>query len=120
MITSLVVTVNADSRAISHVRCAISEHPDFELGDTVQNRIPVVLEAPDSASAESATRWLSSLPDVVQVDVVFVAFDEVDDARPANEVTDNRTPDDGTNSIEPGSDDQTNDNTSNPFATRNS
>lgn len=116
MINSLVVTVNAKARAISHVRRAINEHPEFELGDTVQNRIPVVLEAPDPASAESATRWLLSLPEVTHVDVVFVSFDEVDDTEPTNEVTDNHWADRGTRAFDHGS----NGKTSNPFAARTS
>ncbi len=89
MITSLVVTTTADARAISHVQRAIGERSEFEVGDAIENRLPVVLEASDPGAAETATRWLLSLPHVSHVDVVFVAYDEATatDATPNDTAT---------------------------------
>lgn len=50
--------------------------PVFTLGDRQGARLPVVLEAPDGATARYWHEWVEQLPGVVHVEVAFVSFDD--------------------------------------------
>jgi nitrate reductase NapAB chaperone NapD len=75
-ISSFVVTLAADDPQDHPVQRALESLPAFTLGERQGARLPVVLEAPDGATARYWHEWVEQLPGVVQVDVAFVSFDE--------------------------------------------
>lgn len=72
-ICSFVVTVNSTDDSVCQ---ALESLPVFTLGERQGARLPVVVEAPDGATARYWHEWVEQLPGVVQVDVAFVSFDE--------------------------------------------
>jgi hypothetical protein len=77
MITSgLVLTLRPDPElAAEAVRDALLSGP-FTLGEQIGYHLAMALEADTPAEAEYWHRWLSDLPGVAAVDVVFVHSDE--------------------------------------------
>ena len=73
-ISSLVVTLTSREP----VAGALSSLPVFTLGELQGTRLPVVLEAPDGATARYWHEWVERLPGVLQVDLAFVAFEDAE------------------------------------------
>lgn len=75
MISSVVLRFETGTD-VDATLAAINQRAELEVGEFVDGRsLPVVIEADDRESLESATRWLDSLLGVEQVDVVFVHFE---------------------------------------------
>lgn len=51
----------------------------FTLGESVDHRIPVALEAPNPRDSEHWCEWLRKLPGVIKVDVASVEYGERED-----------------------------------------
>ena len=75
-VSGLVVTLVEDGQARAHVIHRLAGDPRFTCGEPVGNRLPVALEAPDDRAARDIHQWLSELPGVEYLDVVFVGFDD--------------------------------------------
>lgn len=50
--------------------------PDLEIGETNQNKIAVVIEAPDQKESKYLVGMIENDPEVSHIDVVYVHFDE--------------------------------------------
>lgn len=85
-ISSFVVTLPEDADLAEEVCRAIDAVPVFETGAVADRRLPVVLEAPDGASARDWHGWVESLEGVLKVDVAFVSFEDVVAATAGEEV----------------------------------
>jgi len=77
-ISGLVITVANEADTLVLVRSALALEPGLTLGETQGPRIPAVLEAADEDASKLAHDRLVRMPGVVQVDVVFVGFDEAE------------------------------------------
>ena len=75
-ISSFVVTLPENREAAESIRSAMNSMGVFTLGDQQGRRLPVVLEAPDGATARHWHEWIENLSGVIQVEVAFVSFDE--------------------------------------------
>lgn len=75
-VSSFVVALPDDPDDACAVQEAIEALPVFEVGGRVGQRLPVVLEADDGATARHWHEWVESLPGVIKVDVAFVSFDD--------------------------------------------
>ena len=72
MITSLVAQLHhASDEAATSIR-RICEHSACEVGERVEDRLPIIVEADNPAGLESVHRWIRNLSGVVHTDVVFV------------------------------------------------
>jgi nitrate reductase NapAB chaperone NapD len=74
-ISSFVVTLPEEPAAAGRIVAALAAVPVFELGDAVERRLPVVLEAEDGSAARQWYEWVEALPGVVKVDMAFVSFE---------------------------------------------
>ncbi|MEE9404984.1 MAG: hypothetical protein V3V20_08820 [Algisphaera sp.] len=80
--SGLVITLNPDAPEAHRTSAAIHDHPSFTCADSPSPiRLPAVLETPHRRADRIAWDWLNALPGVLQVDVVFIHFDQAD--RPA-------------------------------------
>lgn len=76
MISGLVAYLGADEGLASAAVLAMDQHSTMELGPRDGRRQPLVLETQTAAESQQLTDWLSELPGVEHVDVVFVHLDE--------------------------------------------
>ena len=74
--SGLVATFAADSRLARSAQQAIRQHPALELGLPTDHRLPLVLETATSSESDALIEWLTALPGIEQVDVVFVQWDD--------------------------------------------
>lgn len=71
-VSGLVVHLkNADS-ALEQIVERVALDPRFEAGDPRENRLPLIVSAQNARSSRELCGWLSDLPEVSHVDVVFV------------------------------------------------
>lgn len=75
-ISSIVVTLGSQDELECPVFQALSAIPVFMLGERKGRKLPVVMEAPDGATMRYWHEWVEQLPEVVQVEVAFVSFDD--------------------------------------------
>jgi hypothetical protein len=61
---------------VEALRAELAARPDCAVGRPVHARLPVVLESPDAAAAEEATRLLGRMPGVAAVEVVAVGLED--------------------------------------------
>jgi len=54
----------------------IRNHPNFQIGEPVNRRLPVVVDTPDTETDKQCWRWLNDLPGVYHVDVAFIHFED--------------------------------------------
>ena len=78
MIGSVVVTCESKAAITASLLDAISANSSIELGQPIENRVPVIIDSSDPDGLESCTRWLMDIPGVAKVDVVFVHFEDED------------------------------------------
>lgn len=89
-ISGLVLTLVQDDSQRRLVLDALRKHPAMELGEAVDDRVPVVMDTPDSESDRRMWDWLNSLPGVIQIEIAVIHFEEApspakDSARGRNE-----------------------------------
>ena len=77
--SGLVVTFDPQfsdqAKMIEHIRQA----GPFTLGEQVDNRVPVALEAPTPRDSDQWCQWLRKLPGVTKVDVASVEYGDQED-----------------------------------------
>lgn len=78
-ISSFVVTLPADEARTAALCEGIAAVPVFTLGERQGRRLPVVLEAADGSTARNWHQWVENLPGIVQVEVAFVSFEDVEE-----------------------------------------
>lgn len=83
MISSLVVTLKNDLRALPHTLSDLKSHAAIEVGQQFENRLPATVAATDDGEMMAITRWIEELPEVAKVDVVFVHFENEANELPA-------------------------------------
>lgn len=76
MTSGLVVTLDPDSPERGSAPAVLAVTPAFSVGERIEDRLPVALEAADAEASERWTDWLRRLPGVAGVEVVFVHWDE--------------------------------------------
>ena len=82
MVLGLVVHLSPGEQSVRETLAAIDEQPAIEPGVLHGSRLPVVVEAADSADSHRLTDWLHDLNGVVHVDVTYVHFgDEAEECR---------------------------------------
>lgn len=54
----------------------LADFAPLTLGDAVEQRLPVVLEADDAEDARDVTEQLRAAPGVCHLDIVFVGLDD--------------------------------------------
>lgn len=79
MIASVIVRLDhdADKNSIHETINSIRVHENVDVGELIrQTSLPATIECQSPAEMEAITRWLTSLPGVSFVDVVYVHFDD--------------------------------------------
>ena len=77
MITSgLVITLSADAELAAQAVANGGARAEFMPGERNDRWLPVAMEARDDAESRDLHDWLSALPGVEFVDVVYVNFNE--------------------------------------------
>jgi hypothetical protein len=74
--SGLVITFHPQFAEQSATVECIRQAGPFTLGEQVDNRLPVALEAPTPRDSESWCAWLRKLPGVMNVDVASVEYGE--------------------------------------------
>ncbi len=74
--SGLVVTFEPRFAERASIVERIRQAGPFTLGEQVDNRLPVALEAPTPRDAEQWCEWLRRLPGVMKVDVASVEYGE--------------------------------------------
>lgn len=84
MIASVVATLEELAGPVPDVIDEISKLPGVEIGafDSDSRRVPITIDSPAPNALENTTRRLQECRGVAFVDVVFVHFDDTDDAIP--------------------------------------
>jgi hypothetical protein len=80
-ISGLVITVRETSGATGDVMRRLASEPRLACGEPQGNRLPAVLETAQAGESRAVHEWLLLVPGVVNVDVVFVGFEEERSAR---------------------------------------
>jgi nitrate reductase NapAB chaperone NapD len=75
MTSGLVVTFDPDAPEWDSALSALESSAVFTVGERIEGRWPVALEAEDAAASERWTEWLRQLPGVCGVEIVFVHWD---------------------------------------------
>lgn len=75
-ISSLVVTLTTEHSQRQQALNAIEAIPVFTAGDSIGDRLPIVVEA-EPGDSRHWFEWLQQLPGVSSVEVAFVSFEEV-------------------------------------------
>ncbi|QQE09993.1 hypothetical protein JD969_10730 [Planctomycetota bacterium] len=75
-VSGLNITITDKPHITSKLLENISRDPSFEIGLHEGNHLAVVLETNDAQQDKHKHRWLSQLPGVIHIDVVFIYFDE--------------------------------------------
>lgn len=77
-VSGLVISVSDDEANRAALIEALVEAGCFELGEWIENRLPVALEAADERISREWFEWLCGLPGVVKVDVAVVSWEAED------------------------------------------
>ena len=75
MIASVVANVNEQTPMWTSTLETLRARPEIEIGNLIESRLPLTLEADDSAGLDSLTDWLLTLPGISHVNVIFVHFE---------------------------------------------
>ncbi|HXG48898.1 MAG TPA: hypothetical protein VNO52_14845 [Methylomirabilota bacterium] len=79
MITSgLVITLSADANLATRAVAKISARVEFTPGERNGRWLPVAMEARDDVESRGLHDWLTALPGVEFVDVVYVNFADLE------------------------------------------
>lgn len=82
MISSLLVRISPEAD-YAWLREKLAAMPGFEVGAlTDTNRLPIVIESSDSATADQIYQQLCELPGILFVDIVAVFFDDLNSKEP--------------------------------------
>lgn len=74
-VSGLVATVQP-SAEVEAVCCALQSEPAVQLGQAEGRRIPLVVDTPDRETDKQVWQRLVATPGLLNLDVVFVGFDE--------------------------------------------
>lgn len=74
-VSGLVITLAEDSSAMRHALTAMLQSGRVELGARDGRKLAAVLDTPTEQANKDAWQWLSALPGVRHIDVVFVSLD---------------------------------------------
>ena len=77
--SGLLVTFDPNFAGQAEAMATIREAGPFNLGEAVDNRLPVGLEAPTPHDSAQWYDWLRRLPGVINIDVVSVEYEERED-----------------------------------------
>lgn len=75
-VNGLMLTLTEDSRSASTVRARLAECPQIEVGLIEDRWMSVVVDAANQGEAKELHRWLESLDEVNQVEVICVTLNE--------------------------------------------
>jgi hypothetical protein len=75
MTSGLVVTLDPDAPEWDSPLSSLEGSAAFTVGERIENRVSVALEAEDAGESERWTEWLRRRPGVCGVEVVFVHWD---------------------------------------------
>lgn len=75
-ITGLVLVLENPTETLEQTWQALATRPEISCGELQGNHLPVVSETEQETASRDLHDWLSDLPGVLQVDVVFVGLDE--------------------------------------------
>jgi len=78
-ISGLVLTLVQDASLRNKTLESLRQHSAMELGTAVENRLPIVVETPDSEADRHVWEWLHSLPGVSQVEIAVIHFENEHD-----------------------------------------
>ncbi len=70
-VNGLLLTLTEDEMLAKGVLSELSHRDDIELGERTERWQPLVVETSGTRESHEVHEWLSSLPGVVMVDVVF-------------------------------------------------
>jgi len=73
-ISGLVITLSDDARLRDAALAELSHHPAVSLGPLTGQRLPIVVETPDSDADRDVWEWLSALPGITLVNIAVVHF----------------------------------------------
>ena len=88
-VSGLILSLNDDRRLRDGALEAIKHHNAVSLGEMQGQRLPIVVDTPDSDADREVWRWLHELPGVLFVDLVCT--DASDDAPEQTDHPLNRT-----------------------------
>ena len=74
--SGLVVTFDPQFKDRAKLIERIQQAGPFTLGEQVDHRVPVALEAPTARDSEQWCEWLRKLPGVIKVDIASVEYGE--------------------------------------------
>ncbi|MEZ6189850.1 MAG: hypothetical protein R3C45_00990 [Phycisphaerales bacterium] len=84
-VSGLVVTLAAEKNRAGQTASTrnaviqqLRRHPQIQVGELQDNRLPVVIDTPDKHADKDCWAWLNSLPGVNHVDVAFIHFEDED------------------------------------------
>ena len=70
-VNGLLLTLTKDEMLAEGVLSKLSQRHDIELGERTERWQPLVVETSGTRESHEVHEWLSALPGVVMVDVVF-------------------------------------------------
>ena len=79
-ISSLVVTLTTDPEESEQTIRSLEDISVLTVGQHLNGKIPVVIEAADGQASRYWYEWLENLPAIQHVELAFVSFDEGQDA----------------------------------------
>ena len=75
-ISGLVLTLKDDrAESLRRVLQALEVRPEVTVGQSVECKFPIATETHSVDHDRELREWIASLPDVVHVDVTFIAFE---------------------------------------------
>lgn len=74
-ISGLVITLSTDPRERRDALAALANHSAVECGETDDNRMPIVVDTPDSDADRAVWEWLHQQRGITFVDVAYVHFE---------------------------------------------
>ncbi len=76
-ISSMVITLVDNAQEIRFLEAALAEISCIEVGQRIDRKIPIVLEAEDEFDSRDWFQRISQLPGVLKVEVAFVSFEDL-------------------------------------------
>jgi hypothetical protein len=75
-ISGLVLTLTPDDVLRGRTLDVLRSHPSVDLGEPRDDRLPIVVDSPDSDSDRRMWEWLQALPGVIQVEIAVIHFED--------------------------------------------
>ena len=77
MICSLIAQWDANHEQIQRSQQKLAQMPQIEIGESHENRMPLVLSVDHPLEAKQLTDWLANLEGMASVKVVYVHFEDL-------------------------------------------